>query len=216
MKKESTHRLTTIVAMDVADYSGLMGKNEAGALPRLKEYRSVIDSINEAHGGRLAGTVGDGLLLEFSNVVDAVTGVVEVQKALSELNSNLPNDEKMLFRIGVNLGDVLDDGDHIFGDGVNVAARIEARAAPGGISISGSVYENIRDHMDIPLEDMEDVEVKNITRPIQIFRILAEGQKISAEPQMDFKSQPAWWAIVTALVLILTFSLGAWNSGFLN
>ena len=127
---EVTRRLTTIVAIDVAGYSRLMGADEAGTLARRKEHRSVTDPIAETHGGRIVGTAGDGLLLEFPSVVEAVTCAVEVQKTMAERNADMPDDEKMLYRIGINLGDILVDSEDIYGDGVNVAARIEALANP--------------------------------------------------------------------------------------
>ena len=122
--------------MDVVGYSRLMGANEAGTLAHLKKCRAIIDPLNESYGGRLINTSGDGLLLEFSSVVDAVTCAIEVQTALVEYNADLDDDEKMLFRIGINLGDILADDGDIFGEGVNIAARIEALAEPGGICIS--------------------------------------------------------------------------------
>ena len=176
---EVTRRLTTIVAVDVAGYSRLMGADETGTLTRLKEHRAVTDPIVEAHGGRIVGTAGDGLLLEFPSVVEAVASAVEVQNIMGERNADLPDDEKMLYRIGINLGDVLADGDDIFGDGVNVAARIEALAEPGGICISRTVRDNVRDRMDIALDDLGEVEVKNIVRPVRVFRVLAEGEAAS-------------------------------------
>ena len=201
-------RLTTIVAMDVAGYSRLMGVDETGTLARLKERRAIIDPINKAYGGRLVGTAGDGLLLEFSSVVDAVTCAIEVQAALVECNAELSDDEKMLFRIGINLGDVLADGNDIFGDGVNIAARIEALAEPGGICISRTVRDSVRDRMDVDLGDMGDIEVKNIARPVRVYQVLLLGQKFTTptKPAIFRKTY-----LAAAFVCIATIVAGsAW------
>lgn len=217
-EEEFSRRLTTIIAMDLAGYSRMMGIDEVGTLSRLKHCRSLIDPINVSHGGRLVGTAGDGLLLEFSSVVDAVTSAIEVQKTLSEYNKNIPSEEKMLFRIGINLGDVLEDGDDIFGDGVNVAARIEALAQPGSIAMSRSVYESVRDRMDIGLEDMGETAVKNIARPVQVFRVLGEGEKPSKRKRFlreNGSSKPGL-RIVGALTVLVAVVLGAWQFGFLG
>ncbi|WP_157088000.1 adenylate/guanylate cyclase domain-containing protein [Bradyrhizobium jicamae] len=137
-------RLSAIVAADVAGYSRLMGLDEVGTVRTLREHRAVIDVIVARHGGRLVKTIGDGVLLEFPSVVDAVECAVAVQAAMAQRNEGVPVDRRMLFRIGVNLGDILIDGDDILGDGVNVAARLEGIAEPGGICISSSAYEQVR------------------------------------------------------------------------
>ena len=203
-----TRRLTTIVAIDVAGYSRLMGTDEAGTLARLKEHRAATDPIYAAHGGRIVGTAGDGLLLEFPSVVEAVASAVEVRKVMAERNAPLPDDEKMLYRIGINLGDVLADGDDIYGDGVNVAARIEALAEPGGICISRTVRDNVRDRMDIALDDLGEVEVKNIARPVRVFRVLGEGEA-PAVPRRPVAAKK-WLAAATVVLLIAVAGGAGW------
>ena len=170
-----TRRLAAIVAIDVVGYSRLMGEDEAGTLARLKERRAVTDSISEKHGGRIVGTAGDSVLLEFPSVVEAVTCAVEVQKIMAECNVGLPADQQMLYRIGINLGDVLVDGDDIFGDGVNVAARLEALAQPGEIWLSGTVHDHVKSKVDLAFEALGERQLKNIAEPVQVFRIVPEA-----------------------------------------
>jgi class 3 adenylate cyclase len=158
-------RLAAIVSADVAGYSRLIGREEVGTLAALKELRrEVVDPRITAHGGRIVKTTGDELLLEFASVVDAVRCMVEVQVAMAERGAEIPEDRRIVFRIGVNLGDIIIDGDDIFGDGVNIAARLQEISAPGGVCVSNRVYEDIRDRLDTGFED------ENIARPVQIWR----------------------------------------------
>ncbi|MDP6567168.1 MAG: tetratricopeptide repeat protein [Alphaproteobacteria bacterium] len=163
-------RLAAIVAIDVAGYSRLMSADEEGTLARLKAHRAAIDPIGEKYGGRIVGTAGDGLLLEFPSVVDAVNASVEAQGLIHERNQGLPDEKKMEFRLGVNLGDVMVDGDNIYGDGVNIAARLEGLAEPGGVCLSNAAYEQIRDRVEYGFEDLGEVSVKNIARPVRTWR----------------------------------------------
>jgi adenylate cyclase len=189
---EAERRLAAIVAMDVAGYSRLMGEDEQGTLQRFTEHRAVIDPISIEHGGRIVSTTGDGVLIEFPSVVEAAGFALRCQAIMAARNADHPDDQKMLFRIGVNLGDVLvQDGD-IFGDGVNVAARIETLAEPGGVCISRTVRDNIRDRMEVDLEDMGEVEVKNIARPVRVFRASADPDVIAAiKPAATASHSPA-------------------------
>jgi adenylate cyclase len=183
-------RLAAIVAIDVVGYSRLMGADEPGTLVRLKEHRAATDPIGEKHGGRIVGTAGDGLLLEFPSVVEAVGSAIEVQILMAERNANLPDDKKMLYRIGVHLGDVMIDGDDIFGDGVNIAARIEPLADPGGVSVSDDAYRQVRDRLEISWEDGGEHEAKNIVRPIQIWRWRANQISASVDPASKNEPPP--------------------------
>jgi class 3 adenylate cyclase len=140
-------RLAAILAADVAGYSRLMGLDETGTARTLREHRVVSDALVATHGGRIVKTTGDGVLIEFPSVVDAVECAVAVQAVMAERNEDIPHDRRMLFRIGINLGDVLVDDDDILGDGVNVAARLEGMAEPGGICISSSAYDQVRGKM---------------------------------------------------------------------
>ena len=203
---KTERRLAAIVAIDVAGYSRLMGTDEEGTLATLKAHRAVTDPISRHHGGRIVGTAGDGLLLEFPSVVEAATCAMAIQAVMAERNAEIPDDKKMLYRVGINLGDVLVDGDDIFGDGVNVAARLEGLAEPGGICISRTVRDNVRDRMDINLEDLGEVEVKNITRPVRVFRVLSEGEVASKPPRQI----APWQNYAAAAVIVLAIFAGGW------
>src|ERR1700745_2343822 len=153
-------RLAAIVAADVAGYSRLMGADEVGTARTLREHRKVTDALVAKHGGRLVKSTGDGVLLEFSSVVDAVECAVAVQEVMAERNEGVPADRQMLFRIGINLGDILIEGDDILGDGVNIAARLEGIAEPGGICISSSAYEQVLGKVPVEFSDMGEQALK--------------------------------------------------------
>jgi class 3 adenylate cyclase len=164
-------RLAAIVAADVAGYSRLMGLDEVGTANTLREHRKVTDALVAKHGGRLVKTTGDGVLLEFPSVVDALECAVAVQAAMAERNEGVPQDRRMLFRIGINLGDILIEGDDILGDGVNVAARLESIAEPGGICISSSGYDQVRGKVAVDFTDLGEQTLKNIARPIRTYAV---------------------------------------------
>ena len=150
-----TRRLAAILAADVAGYSRLMGADEEGTLERLKAVRhELVDHKIKEHRGRIVKTTGDGMLVEFASVVDAVRCAVEVQRAMVERNTGVPENKRIEFRIGINLGDIILDDDDIYGDGVNIAARLEALAEPGGICVSRVVYDQVRDKLDLAFEDL--------------------------------------------------------------
>src|SRR5262245_27682109 len=164
-------RLAAILVADVVGYSRLMGRDESGTLAELKALRQeVVDPAIGRHGGRIVKTTGDGLLLEFPSVVNAVRCSVEVQTAMIARTSNIAEDRRIAFRIGINLGDIIVEGDDIFGDGVNVAARLQEMAAPGGICVSSRVHEDVRDRLDAAFDDGGTQALKNIARPIQVWR----------------------------------------------
>ena len=168
-------RLAAIVAADVAGYSRLMGLDEVGTARTLREHRAVTDALVSKHGGRIVKTTGDGVLLEFPSVVDAVECAVAVQAVMNQRNEGIPQDRRMLFRIGINLGDILIDGDDILGDGVNVAARLEGIAEPGGICISSSAYEQVQGKVNVEFTDMGEQRLKNIVHSITSGRYPAEA-----------------------------------------
>ncbi|MBT4486079.1 MAG: hypothetical protein HOK30_25060 [Rhodospirillaceae bacterium] len=205
-------RLAAIVSVDVAGYSRLMGADEQGTLAALTVHRDAMASLVESHAGRLVGQAGDGLLFEFPSVVEAVTCAIEVQTAMAARNQDIPDARKMLYRIGINLGDVLVEGDDIFGDGVNVAARIEALAEPGGICISHTVHDQIRDRMAVPIEDMGEVEVKNIARPVRVFRVLtAPGiAKAARSPWMSRGLLRGAAAVIIVIIVAMIAVGGTW------
>src|ERR1700732_2426757 len=168
----STRRLAAILAADVAGYSRLMGVDEEGTHERLKALlRELIDPKNKEHRGRVVKNTGDGLLAEFASVVDAVRCAVEVQRGMADREPEVPDERRIRFRVGINLGDVIAEEHDIFGDGVNVAARLEALAEPGGICISRVVRDQVRDRLDYIFEDLGEQQVKNIARPVRVYRV---------------------------------------------
>jgi len=167
-----TRRLAAILAADVAGYSRLMGADEEGTLERLKALRSeLVDPKIAEHHGRLVKTTGDGLLVEFASVVDAVRCAVAVQQAMPERNAGVAPDSRIELRIGINLGDVIVEGDDLYGDGVNIAARIEALADAGGVFVSNTVHDHVRDRLPFVFEDLGEQQVKNIARPVRVYRV---------------------------------------------
>jgi adenylate cyclase len=166
----STRRLAAILAADVAGYSRLMGQDEEGTHERLQAHlRELVDPKIAEHRGRVVKNTGDGLLAEFPSVVDAVRCAVEIQRGMAEREPEVPNERRIRLRIGVNLGDVIVEQHDIFGDGVNIAARLEALAAPGGICLSRMVRDNVRDRLDCIFEDLGEQHVKNIARPVRVY-----------------------------------------------
>src|ERR1700680_5106796 len=167
-------RLAAILAADVAGYSRLMGADEEGTHERLKAHlRQLIDPKIREHRGHTVKNTGDGMLAEFASVVDSVRCAAEVQRGMIDREPEVTDDRRIRFRIGVNLGDVIAEGGDIFGDGVNVAVRLEALAEPGGICISRTVRDQIRDKLPYPLDDMGEQNVKNIARPVRAYALSA-------------------------------------------
>jgi adenylate cyclase len=172
----ATRRLAAILAADVVGYSRLMGADEEGTHERFKAHlREVLDPKIREHHGRVVKTTGDGVLAEFASVVDAVRCAGEIQQAMADRDLDLTEDRRLRFRIGVNLGDVIADDDDIYGDGVNIAVRLEGLAAPGSICISGTVRDHIGDRLPYAFEDMGEQSVKNITRPVRVYALRPEG-----------------------------------------
>jgi TolB-like protein/class 3 adenylate cyclase/Tfp pilus assembly protein PilF len=183
----ATRRLAAILAADVAGYSRLMGRDEEGTLERLKAHRrALVDPKIAEHRGRIVKTTGDGMLVEFASVVDAVRCAAEVQRGMLDRDAELTEESRIRFRIGVNLGDIIIDEGDIFGDGVNVAARLEALAEPGGICVSGTVHDQIRDRLPYPFDDLGEQSVKNIARRVRIYALrpasIADLPSSSAPP----------------------------------
>jgi adenylate cyclase len=168
-------RLTAILAADMVGYSRLMGSNEDGTLAALKSVRTdFIEGEVAGHNGRIVKLMGDGMLVEFPSVVNAVACAVEIQRGMRERNADVPEDRRIEFRIGVNLGDVIAEDDDIFGDGVNVAVRLENLARPGGIAISGSARDHVGNRLDLVFEDMGEQTLKNIEKPIGVYSVSLE------------------------------------------
>ena len=164
-------RLAAILAADVAGYSRLMGINEEGTLATLKAHRrELLDPKIAEHRSRIVKTTGDGALVEFASAVDAVRCAAEIQRGMSKRNVAIPPDRRIEFRMGINVGDVVVDGDDIFGDGVNVAARLEGLSEPGGICVSGRVQEDAQGKIDIAFDDAGEQQLKNIARPVRVYQ----------------------------------------------
>jgi len=165
----AARRLAAILAADVVGYSRLMGEDEAGTARAVREHREAARPIVAGLGGRIVKTTGDGLLLEFPSVIAAVECAVAIQKLMVERNAGTPENKRIVYRIGVNLGDVLVEDDDILGDGVNIAARLEGICEPGGVLISGTAYDHVRGRVDATFVDLGERDLKNIARPMRVY-----------------------------------------------
>src|ERR1700730_9542365 len=186
-------RLAAVLAADVAGYSRLMGTDEEGTLTRLKAVReSLVDPTIAKHRGRSVKTTGDGMLVEFASAVDAVRSAVEVQRSVAEQNTAVPLDRRIEFRIDIHVGDIIIDDNDIFGDGVNIAARLEAIAEPGGVCMSNDAYRQVRGKVEIACDDMGPQPLKNIAEPMRTWRVRLTGQIPSAvQPGSQAAQAPA-------------------------
>jgi TolB-like protein/class 3 adenylate cyclase len=215
MKQPVERRLAAILAADVAGYSRLMGTDEEGTLERLKAHRrKLIDPKIKEHRGRIVKTTGDGLLAEFPSVVDAVRCAVETQRGMADRNAGVADDQRIVLRIGINLGDVIIDGDDIYGDGVNVAARLEALAEPGGICVARTVRNQIRDKLPYAFDDMGEQSVKNIARPVRAdaFSAAAVAATPVVAPLAQSKLPPRRLSLrlaVAAAIISVVIAIGA-------
>jgi adenylate cyclase len=168
-------RLTTVLCADVHGYSRLMGANEAATLGTLRRYRSAIAGLVERHDGRIVNTWGDAVIAEFASVVEAVQCAVEIQQEISNQDSDLPHADRMRFRIGVNLGDVMVDGSDIYGDGVNIAARLQELAEPGGVVVSAPVYDQVHNKLSLGFDCLGQQQMKNVA-PVISYRVTIGGR----------------------------------------
>ncbi|NEI73036.1 adenylate/guanylate cyclase domain-containing protein [Rhizobium lusitanum] len=186
---ETSRKLTTIFCADVQDYSRLMGKDEEGTLSILRRYRDAMKRLIEAHGGRVINTWGDGVFAEFPSVVEAVRAAIDTQNELAGYNAFCDPDKQMLFRIGLNLGDVIADGDDLYGDGVNIAARLQSRAAAGGIVISSTVYDQVRNKVAVGFDFLGQLEVKNIEGGVPSYAVRIGGMQV-VDIASDYRPAP--------------------------
>lgn len=198
---EFNRKLTAIFSADVKGYSRLMEDDEEATVRTLTEYREVMFKLIHQHNGRVVDSPGDNLLAEFASVLNAVKCAVAIQKELKALNKALPEKRKMHFRIGINLGDVIQDGERIYGDGVNIAARVEGLADPGGICISGTVYEHIKNKLTVWNEYLGEHPVKNISDPVSVYRIRLEGVQPQSVPKAGTQTAPASNRTIVIIVL---------------
>jgi adenylate cyclase len=175
MTTKVRRRLTTLLCADVEGYARLMGADEAGTLETLRRYRAAMATLIERHDGRIVNTWGDAVIAEFPSVVEAVQCAVETQQELSTYNGGLPEPRRMIFRIGIHLGDVMVEGDDVYGDGVNIAARLQELAEPGGILISGPVYDQVYNKLSIGFDCLGQQHLKNVANPVTGYRVLQVG-----------------------------------------
>src|SRR5262245_58993396 len=183
-------KLTTIFSADVQGYSRLMEADEEGTLATLKQYRDAMARLIASHGGRVVNTWGDGLLAEFPSVVEAVRAAVDTQNELAEHNAGKPTATRMLFRIGINLGDVIVEGDDLYGDGVNIAARLQAQAAPGGIVISNTVYDQVRNKVPVGFDFLGNLSVKNINEGVPSYAVRIGEAAVQPSPAASSPERP--------------------------
>ena len=210
MKRETVKRkLTAVLHADVKDYSRLMGDDEVDTVRTLTEYRELMMSLVDVYRGRLVDTAGDGFLVEFASVVDAVGCAVELQQELGVRNEDLPDHRKMKFRIGINIGEVIEEGDQIFGDGVNIAARLEGLAEPGGICISGTAYDQLKQKLALTYEYMGERSVKNIADPVRAYRVRMEGEDDTKVEASGERLKQRRWQRPTILVLAVLLAVVA-------
>jgi adenylate cyclase len=207
-------KLSSILSTDAVDYSRLMEDNEEATIQTLNTYRNSMSTLIQQHRGRVVDMTGDNLMAEFSSVVNAVRCAVETQKEINERNADLPENRRMLFRIGVNLGDIVEEDDRIYGDGVNIAARLEGLAEGGGICISGTTYDQLKNKLDLGYEFLGEHSVKNIAEPVRVYKVLMEPEaagKVIGEKRFlgRFSRRTALTAIIT--LVIVAGGLIGWN-----
>jgi adenylate cyclase len=215
---KSKRKLVAVVHADVKGYSRMMGEDEDYTVRTLASNRQEMSRLVKFHRGWVRDTAGDGFLLEFTSVVDAVMFAVEFQREMKERNAHLPDGKRMEFRIGVNIGDVIYDGGTIYGDGVNIAARLEGLADPGGICISGSAYEQVKKRLDVRFEYVGDKSVKNIAGPVSTYKVLLEHSgPTEAKETTEMAKRGAWWKsnlIAAATIVVLMASVAIWYFHF--
>ncbi len=213
-KQDFKRKLTAILSADVEGYSRLMGEDEEATVRTITTYREVMTTLIQQHSGKVVDSPGDNLLAEFASVVDAVQCAVAVQKEISARNTELPENRKMRFRIGINLGDVIQEGDRIYGDGVNIAARLEGLAEPGGICISKTAFDHIESKLPYGYDFIGDQTVKNIAKPVGAYRVLMDPRvtvrgKLEEEKPAPVRRMPILVGAVA--VLVLAVAVGIWQ-----
>src|SRR5512147_3074138 len=210
-QKGYRRKLTAILSADVAGYSRLMQDDEVATVRALETYKRIISDLVTHHRGRVVDSPGDNLLAEFASVVDAVQCSVAVQKELQARNAELPENRRMQFRIGVNLGDVIEEGDRIYGDGVNIAARLESIADPGGICVSKTAFDHIESKLPFGYAYLGEQTVKNIAKPVGAYKVLMEPRVLPVEEKKKAKEVPVWQRkpVLAGAVALLVLIIGA-------
>jgi len=204
-------RLTTILAADVVGYSRLMAADESGTLAQLKTHRKeIIEPKTAEYRGRVVKLMGDGTLMEFASVVDAVHFAVDVQQAMAERNAKVPEDRRITYRIGINIGDIIVEGDDIYGDGVNIAARLEGLTDPGGICVARNVYNQVKAKVDVGFEDLGAQQVKNIPEPVQMFKVVLEPSVAGRVVFPTLAPKRPWrWPVMVGVLAVFVVAAGA-------
>jgi adenylate cyclase len=205
--REVKRKLAAILSADVKGYSRLMGEDEKGTVRTLNAYKEVMADLIQRYHGRVVDAPGDNLLAEFGSVVDAVECAVEIQKELKTRNAEFPENRKMEFRIGINLGDVIEEGDKIYGDGVNIAARVQNLVDGGGTCISGTAFDQVENKLSLGYEYLGEQTVKNIAKPVRVYRVLMEpevvGKVIGEKKAKPRQRQRTIIGLVVALILVI-------------
>jgi adenylate cyclase len=200
-KERTKRKLSAVLSADVKGYSRLMGRDETDTVNRLKEYRALMTDLIHQYGGRVVDSPGDNVLAEFSSAVDATECAVVIQQELGNRNSELPDEQKMAFRIGINLGDVIEDGDRLYGDGINIAARIESLAEAGGICISGTIFDQIKNKLQLGIENLGEHRTKNIAEPIRVYRVRIDAEAAGVINSLK-RNRKKWILIIVGLAMI--------------
>jgi TolB-like protein/class 3 adenylate cyclase/Flp pilus assembly protein TadD len=212
--QEVKRKLTAILSADVKGYSRLMGADEEGTLRILTTYREVMTTLIQQHNGRVVNAPGDALLAEFESVVDAVKSAVEIQRELAKRNTELPTDRRMEYRIGINLGDVMVDGESIYGDGVNIAARLESLSEAGGICISGTVFDQVKNKLNLGYKYLGEQAVKNIAEPVRVYRVLMEPEA-AGKVIVEKRAKPRQWQRATiglvGILIVVVAAIMIWK-----
>jgi adenylate cyclase len=210
--QESKRKLTAILSADVKGYSLLMSQNEEATVKTLKQHKATISGLVSKHRGRVVDSPGDNILAEFGSVVDAVKCAVKIQETLKRENAELPENRRMEFRIGVNLGDVIEEEDRIYGDGVNIAARQETLAEAGGICISGTAFDQVKNKLPVGYQYLGKQPAKNIPDPVRVYKVLIQPEAIGKViGEEEPKRKRRGWKAVAAAVLVMVAGGLVWN-----
>jgi adenylate cyclase len=216
-KQDFKRKLTAILSADVKGYSRLMGEDDEATVRTITAYREVITEVVQKHRGRVVDSPGDNILAEFASVIDAVRSGVEIQQELKTKNAELPDERKMEFRIGVNLGDVIHEEERIYGDGVNVAARVESLAEAGGVCVSGTVFDQIENKLPLGYEFLGEQSVKNISKPVRIYKALMDPEavgKVIGEKRVEPRRGQRVALVVVTVLLLIVGGLLIWRTAF--
>jgi adenylate cyclase len=204
-EERTKRKLSAVLSADVKGYSRLMGQDETATVSRLKQYRELMNDLIHQYNGRVVDSPGDNLLAEFPSAVDATECAVAIQKELGNRNAALPDEQRMAFRIGINLGDVIEDGDRLYGDGINIAARIESLALPGGICISGTIFDQIKNKIQLGIEDLGKHRAKNIAEPLRVYRVKTDFETAGVVNTLKVNRR-RWILKLAGLIIILALA----------